>query len=256
MSEPHVKAVETHYDSTAARWEGIYDSPTFHDHLIADRMRRALVLLERTFAAGRALDAGCGAGQMVAELAARGFATEGFDISRNMVTASQQLLTRRGLSGEVVQANGEALPHTPAAFDVVTALGYIEYFPSPPVAVTELARVTAPGGHLVITSPNPVRLAYLADPIGTVKGLLRPSQGYRRHYYSARRLRALLEDAGLEVLTVDGHGIGPWTVAGRPVLSDARSIAIDRRLSRLPSAVRAVLGADLLALARVPSDRG
>jgi SAM-dependent methyltransferase len=255
MSEPHVKAVEEHYDRTAARWEGIYDSPTFHDHLIADRMRRALDLVARTGATGRALDAGCGAGQMVAELASRGFETAGFDISANMVTASQQLLARRSLAADVVQANGEGLPHESGSFDVVTALGYIEYFPSPPRAVAELTRVAAPGGHLVVTSPNPIRIAYLLDPIGTVRGLLRPEQGYRRHYYSARSLRRLLTAAGLEVLAIEGHGIGPWTVAGRPVLSDARSIAIDRRLEWLPARVRAVLGADLVALARKPAAR-
>lgn len=255
MTEPHVKAVEDHYDRTAARWEAIYESSTFHDYLIADRMRRALALVEGTGATGRAMDAGCGAGQMVVELASRGFASAGFDVSANMVTASNKLLARRSLAAEVVQANGEDLPHAADSFDVVTALGYIEYFPSPPKAVAELARIARPGGHLVITSPNPIRLAYLADPIGTVKGLLKPEQGYRRHYHSAGRLRRLLGSAGLEVLAVDGHGIGPWTVAGRPVLSDARSIAIDRRLSRLPASVRAVLGADLLALARKPAGR-
>lgn len=253
MSEPHLRAVEDHYDRTVTRWEGIYDSPTFHDHLIADRMRRALDLVAGTGAQGRALDAGCGAGQMVAELAARGFDAAGFDISGNMVTATTQLLARRARSADVVQANGESLPHDRGSFAVVTALGYIEYFPAPPVAVAELARVTTPGGHLVVTSPNPLRLAYLADPIGTLRGLLRPEQGYRRHYYSARSLRRLLEGAGLQVLAVEGHGIGPWSVAGRPVLSDARSIALDGRLSRLPAPVRAVLGADLLALARKPA---
>ena len=250
MTEPHVRAVEDHYDRTAARWESIYESSTFHDYLIADRMRRALELVEGTGATGTAVDAGCGAGQMVVELVSRGFTTSAFDVSANMVTASNKLLARRGMRAEVVQANGEALPHPDGAFDVVTALGYIEYFPSPAKAVAELARIAKPGGHLVITSPNPVRLAYLADPIGTIKGLLNPSQGYRRHYNSARSLRRILTTAGLETLAVDGHGIGPWTIAGKPVLSDARSIAIDRKLSKLPAGIRALLGADLVALAR------
>lgn len=252
MTDAHVRAVEDHYDRTAERWEHIYDSPTFHDYLIADRMRRALDLVDGTGATGRALDAGCGAGQMVVELAARSFEAAGFDISANMVTATQRLVARRSLTADVRQANGEALPYETGSFSVVTALGYIEYFPSPPKAVAELARVAAPGGHVVVTSPNPLRLAYLADPIGTLRGLLRPEQGYRRHYHSARKLRGVLSGAGLEVLAIDGHGIGPWSIAGRPVLSDARSIAIDRRLSRLPAGVRAVLGADLVALARKP----
>lgn len=251
MKEPRVRAVEEHYDQTAARWKGIYASETFHDHLIADRLRRALELLAVREKGLRAVDAGCGAGQMVAALAERGYRVSGFDISRNMVSASQELLAQRGLQGEVAQANGEELPYDDGSFDVVSALGYIEYFPSPAKAVAELARIAAPGAELVITAPNPLRLAYLTDPLGVVRGYLHPDQGYRRRYFNAKGLRALLEAQGLRVLSVVGHGLGPFSVAGRPVLSDARSIRLDQRLDGLlPAPATRLLGANLIAVAR------
>lgn len=251
MNEPRVRAVEEHYDRTAARWKDIYNSQTFHDHLIADRLRRALELLAVKEKGARAVDAGCGAGQMVAALAERGYRTSGFDISGNMVAASQELLTGRGLTAEVVQANGEELPYDDGSFDVVTALGYIEYFPSPAKAVAELARVAAPGAELLITAPNPLRLAYLTDPIGVVRGYLHPDQGYRRRYFNAKALHTLLEAQGLQVQHVFGHGLGPFSVAGRPFVSDARSIRLDRRLDALlPAAASRLLGANLIAVAR------
>ena len=112
----------------------------------------------------------------------------------------------------------------------------------------------APGGHLVVTAPNPIRLAYLADPIGVVRARLAPAaHGYRRHYWTRRQLRRAVGASGLEVLSVQGHGLGPFTLAGRRLQGDARSIALGERLERLlPASLVNLLGSNLIALARKP----
>lgn len=254
-NDSHSRAVEDHYDRTAQRWQGIYDSETFHDFLIRDRMTRALRTVDELDTpqpvTATALDAGCGAGQMVAELSSRGYTTSGFDISANMVTATQQLLAGRDLAAEVTQANGEALPYPDASFDLVSALGYIEYFSDPAVAVAELARVARPGATVLVTAPNPFRIAYALDPLNAVRGYFRPEQGYRRRYHSPSALRRVLVAAGLTPVRVEGHGLGPFTLVGRRLTGDARAIRLDRRLSRLlPRTVLTWLGANLIGVTR------
>jgi len=266
MRDTHTRAVEDHYDRSAERWRSIYRSDSFHDHLIRDRLDRSLRLIDALPPVApaaedrRALDAGCGAGQLVAELSRRGCAVSGFDIAANMVSATRELLASQHLRAEVGQADGEHLPFPDAAFDLVTALGYLEYFTDPAAALAELVRVARPGATLIVTTPNPVRASYLLDPAGAVRGYLRPEQGYRRRYYRRPGLRRLLQAAGLHVEHQEGHGLGPFTVGGRRVLSDPRSVALDRRLTRaLPAGLADHLGANLIAVARkasAPLSRG
>ena len=58
---------------------------------------------------------------------------------------------------------------------------------------------------------------------------------------------------GLEVLALQGHGLGPFTIAGYRLLGDTRSIALGERLERrLPASLVNLLGSNLIALARKP----
>jgi 2-polyprenyl-3-methyl-5-hydroxy-6-metoxy-1,4-benzoquinol methylase len=251
--ERHLDAVRRDYGRRAEEWRGIYDGESFHDHTIRERLRRALELVARAAPPpAEVLDVGCGAGQLLVELARRGYSVSGCDLAEAMVSESRALLAREDLRGDVRQAEAEDLPYPDGRFQVVTALGVLEYLPRPEVGVRELARVLTAGGHVVVTAPNPVRLAYLADPVGVLRARLAPPRrGYRRRYWAGWQLRRLLERAGLHLLTLQGHGIGPLSVAGRPVLSDARSIRLGERLEGvLPERTAALLGADLVVLAR------
>jgi pimeloyl-ACP methyl ester carboxylesterase len=119
--------------------------------------------------------------------------------------------------------------------------------------MAELVRVARPGGTVVVSAPNRLRLNYLLDPPGVVRGRLFPQhRGYRRRYQTAATLGALLRHAGLIDVVVVGHGVGRFTIAGYPLGSEAAAVAIDRCLGRrLPSRAAARLGADLVACARV-----
>jgi SAM-dependent methyltransferase len=94
----------------------------------------------------RILDAGCGSGRVLDELAHFGDAV-GVDLSPGAVAAAWS----RGHS--VARARVEELPFADATFDLVTCLDVIEHTPDDLRALRELVRVTRPGGHLLVTVP-------------------------------------------------------------------------------------------------------
>jgi SAM-dependent methyltransferase len=93
------------------------------------------------------LDAGCGSGRMLDELVQLGIAF-GIDSSAWALAAARA----RGHS-DVALGTVEQMPYPDGAFDLVTCLDVLEHTPDHERTLTELRRVTAPGGHLVITVP-------------------------------------------------------------------------------------------------------
>ena len=255
MTDPgvaHVRAVRADYDVRSPRWADVYDGESFHDVVVQTRLRIALSLLRaaRPRVRGAILDVGCGAGQLLDARADDVDAIVAVDVSW-----PQARLARARLAGRrALVAQGEAgrLPFVDAAFVSATALGLLEYLPSPSAGLAELARVTAPGGTVVVSMPNPLRLAYFLDPIGVLVGRLRRTRpGYRRQYRSARRLRSDLDAAGFDVLDVRGHGVGRFSFAGRPLLGDSASVRLSRFFeAHLPDAVLRVVGANVVASGR------
>ena len=109
----HARAVEQDYDRRTAEWREIYAGATFHDHLIRRRLELTLDLVDgaTSGAGGASLDVGCGAGQLVVEMARRGYRAAGCDISAGMVAETRDLLAREGLPGRVEQADVERLAY-------------------------------------------------------------------------------------------------------------------------------------------------
>jgi SAM-dependent methyltransferase len=100
---------------------------------------------------GRVLDLCCGAGRHLLPMREAGLQAVGLDLS-------QTLLAAGGLSGVAVRANAIRIPFADGAFDVVTNLfSSFGYFPddaSHHAVLSEVARVLAPGGRLIIDHMN------------------------------------------------------------------------------------------------------
>jgi len=247
----HVQAVQADYDTRSPRWAHVYDGVSFHDVVLQQRLAIALGMLDRRHrvAAGLAIDVGCGAGQLLEALHAEGGPVAGVDVSWQQVTLSRE---RVPAAVFVAQADAGRLPFANESAATLTALGLLEYLPSFREGLAEFSRVTRRGGHVVVSAPNPLRLAYVFDPIGAVLGRMRRTRpGYRRSYRSARALAAELRACEFEVIEIRGHALGRFTFAGRPVLSDAKSVRLSELLqARLPDPVLRLLGANLVAIAR------
>jgi SAM-dependent methyltransferase len=98
-------------------------------------------------ARARILDAGCGSGRNMVELARHGTVT-GVELSE----ASVCLARERG-AGEVVEGSVLEMPFEADSFDLAASLDVIEHLEDDLAALRELRRVVAPGGSLLVTVP-------------------------------------------------------------------------------------------------------
>ena len=135
----------------------------------------------------RILDAGCGSGAMLDELARYGEIT-GVEPHPLGVAAAH-----RAGHPRVVRARVEELPFAAASFELVTCLDVIEHTPDDGLALRELHRVTVPGGHLVVTVPAYPALWSQHDVVN----------GHHRRYVR-RTLMSAAVDAGWRPLR-DSH---------------------------------------------------
>jgi SAM-dependent methyltransferase len=97
----------------------------------------------------RVLDAGCGTGRFTAALERRAALLAGVDLDPVMLTVAG-----RRVRAPLLAADAGALPFRDAAFDVTVAVTVCEFAASPAAVVAELARVTRPGGRVVIGALN------------------------------------------------------------------------------------------------------
>jgi ubiquinone/menaquinone biosynthesis C-methylase UbiE len=123
-------------------------------HALIDEIEVGAV---REFAAGkRVLEAGCGTGLVLQRLAHVAAEAHGFDLSAGMVAKARA----RGLS--VSLGSVTAIPFRSNSFDFVCSFKVLAHVPDIELALRELARVTRPGGTLVLEFYNPWSLRYLA----------------------------------------------------------------------------------------------
>lgn len=131
----------------------------------------------------RLLDAGCGSGRELDELALRG-RVSGVDVSEVAVACARA----RGHL-DVHRAAIEQMPFAGGTFDLVTCLDVIEHTPDDRVTLAELRRVARPGGTLVVTVPAYPSLWSAHDV----------ANGHFRRYRRAT-LRAAATDTGWTVV--------------------------------------------------------
>jgi SAM-dependent methyltransferase len=196
------RVVGAHYEdeSTAHGLARLYESPGVLGDFYRDRMRRIAELLGD--AGGNLLDVGCGTGQMLRFLRdtrPERFVLTGLDRSSSAIQEAREVVDGDP-SVRLVVGRAERLPFSDRAFDVVLAMGLLEYVASLEDALRELARVTRPGGLVVVTMQNPRSPYRLWD--ASLYSWLRRRRGDRPSPVLRRlppgRLRSALREAGAE----------------------------------------------------------
>jgi demethylmenaquinone methyltransferase/2-methoxy-6-polyprenyl-1,4-benzoquinol methylase len=151
-----------------------------------DRMTRRTLEFARPGPGRRVLDVASGFGQDAIELSRRGVWAVGAEPSSRMTAlARMQAEKTPGSAPLWIRSWADALPFPGDSFDGVICKGALDHFDRPEAAIAEMARVTRPGGRVVLAIANFASLSCRAasgiDAIreGTLKRTL--PRG-RRHY--------------------------------------------------------------------------
>jgi SAM-dependent methyltransferase len=220
---------QAYYDEFSAS----YEQARHHGyHLLIDRLEMGVVARHLTPGA-RVLEAGCGTGLILRRLEQAGGQAVGLDLSAGMLSRARA----RGL--RVVQGTVDGLPFPDGAFDLVVSFKVLAHVPPIRETLAELARVTRPGGTLLLELYNRYSLR------GLVKTLKPPTRIGRRfndedvftRLDSPRQMLGYLP-AGLELLGV--RGVRVLTPVARvhdlpllgPLLGRAEVMAADAPLLR------------------------
>jgi 2-polyprenyl-6-hydroxyphenyl methylase/3-demethylubiquinone-9 3-methyltransferase len=174
-----------------------------------------------------AMDVGCGAGLLAEPLARLGARVTGLDVSPNLISVARDHASASGLAidyrtGELAELQGQ--------FDLITCMEVIEHVADPAAFVGALAKRLAPGGLLVMSTPNATAWSKLLM-ITVAEGTGRIPRGTHDFdkFIGPDRMKVVLSDAGLKCIDIEGIA---WSPTRGLHLSD------DIRLNYLVSAVQ------------------
>jgi SAM-dependent methyltransferase len=169
-------------------------------------LRRGFLVSE-TRGDDRALDLGCGDGAFTGILGAAASSVVGADVAEAALRRARS--QHPDVAFELVPVDG-ALPFADNRFDLVWSSEVIEHVADTARWLSEIRRVLAPGGRLLLTTPNHTRLAL------ALHGIERYSEplGDHLHLYSGRSLRGVLNEFGFNPVEVRSAGRLPL----RPLL--------------------------------------
>lgn len=100
----------------------------------------------------RVLDAGCGSGYGSAELAATACSVIGLDVSADALGYARQ--SYRSPNASFIEASCASLPIASQSIDLVVAFEVIEHVADWQAFLQDVQRVLAPGGRLILSTPN------------------------------------------------------------------------------------------------------
>jgi SAM-dependent methyltransferase len=136
----------------------------------------------------RCLDLGSDNGVVSLLLRERGGDWASGDLTEEAVSSIRSLV-----GGDVHLVRGDRLPFPDATFDRVAVVDMLEHVPDEAAFASELARVTRPGGALVLNTPHlkPTLLRRVRHALGQTD----EKHGHLRPGYTPERLRELLAPA-------------------------------------------------------------
>ena len=162
----------------------------------------------RPLAGKRALDVGCGAGLLCEPLARLGASVTGVDAAPENIAAASAHAAGGGLT--IDYRCGDVAQMGLTGFDLVTSMEVIEHVSDKSAFLSALAGTLAPGGLMVLSTPNRTAKARLLMVEGAERiGLVPRGTHHWDDFVTPDELRELLSYAGLAMGEPRGIGWAP-----------------------------------------------
>ncbi len=143
-TEKHGRRVREEF---ARQAPAMAEAPAFRSPGVLERIARATAATR----GDALLDVACGPGILAAHLAADAGSVVGVDLVPEMLERARRECRERGLeNARFLEGAAESLPFREAAFDAVVSRLALHHLLDPGAALREMARVTRPGGRVVI----------------------------------------------------------------------------------------------------------
>ena len=212
-------AEAAHFGRLAADWWNPKGSSAMLHRMNPVRLRFVRAMIDRHFgsdpaerrplAGQRALDVGCGAGLLTEPLARMGAEATGLDAAPENVAAARHHAEGQGLTIAYRAGSVEDLG-ADERFDLVCSMEVVEHVADPAAFVRGLARALAPGGLLVMSTPNRTPLSRLAlITLGEGTGRIPRGTHDWTRFLTPEELGEHLATAGLEAIETRGLVFDP-----------------------------------------------
>ena len=167
--EKHRATVRASFDKQAVEFS---ESPVMTDAAALAR----LVAWAGVAGSERVLDVACGPGLVAAAFTPHAASVVGVDLTPAMLARGRAIVGERGIRNVAfVMADVERLPFPDQSFERVVSRRAFHHFPDPAPVLTEMARVCAAGGAIVIEDQAPPADATAADAMTAIDRLRDPS---------------------------------------------------------------------------------
>jgi 2-polyprenyl-6-hydroxyphenyl methylase / 3-demethylubiquinone-9 3-methyltransferase len=165
------------------------------------------------------IDVGCGAGLMVEPLARLGARATGVDAASENIAVAKAHAAEQSLDIDYICADVATLS---GQFDLVTSMEVVEHVADPALFIQALADRLAPGGLMILSTPNRTPLSRVAMiTLGEGTGQIPKGTHNWDQFLNPDELTSLTESAGLRVVQTRGIVFRPSTGF---VLSDDLSL--------------------------------
>jgi 2-polyprenyl-3-methyl-5-hydroxy-6-metoxy-1,4-benzoquinol methylase len=245
--------VNAFFEATSSYWRDIYASPGVFAEIHRDRYRTVLAWIDSLALAPRSkvLEIGCGAGFMAIALAERGFHVHAIDPADAMIELARRHAGESGSADLLCFEVGDvcSLSFADVSFDLVIAIGVLPWLARPEIAMQEIARVTRPGGHVIVTADNQLRLTNLLDPLSNpalaplrcrakqLLARLKLRRASAKKIHARCHTRGFIDDVVARVQLVKIRsvtlGFGPFSFMGHTIVPESLGTALHRRLQHL-----------------------
>jgi len=230
MTDIEKSAVTAHFDDYAAHW-----SERIRQHGYYSRYLVVKDMLGRLGRSAAVLDVGCGTGDYCTLFDPAVTKYVGIDISPAMVKRCRELYP--GYDFRVGDGDHLDIPDT--SVDLVLDVAVIEYYDDPLPHLRELARVTRPGGSIIVIGPNGNNrtrvLAVAIDrAVQRIKGHVKSpaEKRVRSHWRSLREISDLGAAAGLAM--AEHRFASIYLVPELRPFVERLNVAVSRRISGKP----------------------